>query len=384
MALSLTAVVSAADVTGIEAFGVLFSEGGEPTCALHVVNEYWLVTDAYNNVIWRVNDQTGVVTVFAGASAERNYDGSAVSALKDGASAEARFGDLSAIIKYKSGYAVADRTNGAIRYIEAGQVTTFATGLGSPASIDADAKGNIYVADPSGDRIMKVDAEGNVSHFAGAMGGGYKDGEVRTAQFYGPSGVDWSGDALYIADSGNHCIRKIQHGVVTTVAGTVTGYAPSDGGYIDGRATHGDWFSNPTSVKVAPNGDLFVADTLNSAIRRVSRGKTTTVYQAAGEDVYPNSPGFVTLKGSTLVVADAYVGKVLTLEYVPLRRAPTRVQHALELYTEQGDGEAIEATWFSDVHVLDTYYKAVNYCVARGLMSAEGDAFRPFAAYEGS
>jgi sugar lactone lactonase YvrE len=181
---------------------------------------------------------------------------------------------------------VADEANNKIRKITpAGTVTTLAgsgtngdnDGPGTsaefynPSGVAVDANGNVYVADTWNSKIRKITPDGNVTTFAGSGILGHVDGPVSSAQFNFPSGVaiDTNGD-IYVADSGNHKIRKItSNGTVNTLAGSGTQ------GYIDGSASSAQ-FSYPTGVAVDINGNVYVADYYNSTIRVIASNGTVT------------------------------------------------------------------------------------------------------------
>jgi sugar lactone lactonase YvrE len=142
----------------------------------------------------------------------------------------------------------------------------------TPSGLAVDEAGNVYVADTGNNRIRKITAEGVVSTIAGSGAAGYSDGPAAQAKFDGPVGIslDSSGN-LYVADSYNDRIRKVSaEGQVTTVAGAGQGYA--DGDAVSAR------FDTPCGVIVAPDGSLIVADTGNDKLRKVSAtGQVTTV-----------------------------------------------------------------------------------------------------------
>jgi sugar lactone lactonase YvrE len=194
---------------------------------------------------------------------------------------------------------VADKENHAIRKITpAGVVTTLAgngvagysEGSGSSAKFDrpqgvaVDSSGNIYVADTGNDRIRKITPSGNVSTLAGNGTGGYADGSGLTAKFDAPRGVavDSVGN-VYVADTWNSRVRKITPvGVVTTLAGTgKRGY--SDGAVADAK------FCEPEGVSVDSFGNVYVADTSNFRIRKItSNGQVSTL---AGNSMFGVSDG---------------------------------------------------------------------------------------------
>jgi len=169
----------------------------------------------------------------------------------------------------------------------AGSVEGFADGQGAqaafntPSGLALDAKGNLFVADTGNNRIRKVTPQGLVSTVAGEGTAGYVDGPANQAQFDGPVGiaVDAHGN-IYVADTYNDRIRKIAaDGSVTTVAGAGLGYA-------DGPAVSA-LFDTPCGIAVATDGILIVADTGNHRLRRIANGEVTTLPFAFPDDVGP-------------------------------------------------------------------------------------------------
>jgi len=143
-----------------------------------------------------------------------------------------------------------------------------------PGGIAVDSAGVIYVADYQNQRIRKISTGGVVSTFAGSSSAGWNDGTGSIARFYYPQGVAL--DALgnvYVADSYNNnpstsglnCnIRKISSGgLVTTIAGS--GYV----GFADGLGRLAS-FNRPFGLAVDLQGTIYVADTLNNIIRKIS------------------------------------------------------------------------------------------------------------------
>lgn len=222
---------------------------------------------------------------------------------------------------------VSDLNNAVIRKVTAGgEVSTFA-GTGSvgvtngprgsatfvgPRGIAFDTAGNVYVADQFGFNIRKIATDGTVSTFAGGTVSGSADGAGTTARFSGPVSLVMGKDGfLYVAD-GHNGVRKVSPtGVVSTLPasveatalavdatgnvyvstwlqyvirkvtpdGTVSVFAgdPTAGGLVDGKGAAAR-FSTPYGLAVDAAGNLFVADTGNHAIRKITPdGVVTTV-----------------------------------------------------------------------------------------------------------
>jgi len=135
----------------------------------------------------------------------------------------------------------------------------------APHGLALDAIGNLYVADTLDHRIRKLDASGNVSTVAGSGVAGFADGPGAAAQFSAPEGVavDAAGN-VYVADTGNDRIREIDPGgTVTTLAGN-----GAAAGCADGPGVSAELY-RPASVAVDATGQLFFADTGNHRICRL-------------------------------------------------------------------------------------------------------------------
>jgi hypothetical protein len=161
----------------------------------------------------------------------------------------------------------------------AGVVTTLAGKAGSwgsadgtgstaqfngPTGVAVDGTGNVYVADHGSNKIRKIMPGGIVKTLAGSGVDGSVDGTGSAARFNFPFGVavDWAG-SVYVADSYNHTIRKVTAaGVVTTLAGEAGSWGSADG---TGSAAR---FYYPFGVAVDGSGNVYVADSGNDAVRK--------------------------------------------------------------------------------------------------------------------
>lgn len=240
-----------------------------------------VVADTYNHTIRKVT-ATGVVTTLAGSPGN--------SGAADGAGAAARFNLPTAVaIDTGGNMYVADAGNFTVRKISPeGNVTTLAGNAGEsgiadgngssarfgyPSGVAVDGSGNVYLADSTNHVIRKVTSGGNVSTFAGSAGVvGMSDGKGGAALFHGPSAVavDASG-SVFVADSGNHSIRKITSaGMVSTLAGN-----PILAGTIDGTGAAA-MFNFPQGVTVDGAGNVFVSDTSNHTVRKVTQAGVVT------------------------------------------------------------------------------------------------------------
>jgi len=153
-----------------------------------------------------------------------------------------------------------------------------ASRFSDPYGVAIGPRGTIYVADGgNANRIRTIGPDGTVSTLAGGAEG-FKDGPGAAAAFHTPSAIALGHDGnLYVADTGNHAIRRIDPtGAVTTLAGDGTP------GYLDGigRAAR---FNGPVGIAVDNAGIVYVADTYNDRIRRIAPDGTVTTLAGNGK-----------------------------------------------------------------------------------------------------
>ena len=155
-----------------------------------------------------------------------------------------------------------------------------------PVGIVVDHSENIYVSDMGGSCIRKIDTALNVTTLAGpaAPEAGYVDGTGSVARFASPLGLclDQNG-FLYVADQNNYRVRKVSTaGVVTTFAGAAWDAIPADGAFNGDASTA--TFDDPHDVACDKNGNIYVADTYNNKIRKITPAGIVSDF--AGGDYY--------------------------------------------------------------------------------------------------
>ena len=246
------------------------------------------VADTLNHTIRKITP-AGVVTTLAGQAGQHGSI--------DGIGRNARFwAPFGIAVDYEGNVYVADTANNTIRkFTPNGVVTTLAGLAGQPGSADGigigarfrnpwgvavDNAGNVYVADSSNFTIRKITPAGAVTTLAGLAGqDGSADGIGASARFKTPFGVAvdsaWN---VYVADAGNNTIRKITaSGAVSTLAGLAGQDGSADGIGANAR------FKTPFGVAVDSAWNVYVADTGNNAIRRITlKGIVSTVAGRAG------------------------------------------------------------------------------------------------------
>ena len=208
--------------------------------------------------------------------------------------------------------------------------------LFNPRGVAVDAAGNIYIADTMNQQVRKVAAgTGIISAVAGTGTGetGNVDGPVAGSKLNSPLGVavDSSGN-VYIADEGNNKIRKVSGGSVTTVAGTGDACPISTDPCGDGGPATAAKLESPSGLAVASDGTLYIADTDNHRIRRVSTAGVITTVAGNGTAGYSveddggpataaklNSPVAVAVdaSGELLYIADLINNSIRAVDLNP-------------------------------------------------------------------
>jgi len=249
------------------------------------------LADRENNLVRKITPLGAVTTV----------SGNGKTGFANGLDTASEFAFPSAVAVDGSGDVyVADQLNSLVRLVSSsGMATTYAgtpgvaglangaaagSAFNGPDGIAVDNSGNVYVSDVGNNVIRKISATGNVTTFAGSGTVGSADGTGTAASFNQPVGlaVDGGGN-VYVADEGNNEIRKISPlGVVTTIAGSTTA---GNANGVGAAAT----FNQPTGVAVDAHGNIFVADSYNNLIRKITTNGTVSTYAGSGKLGYVDS-----------------------------------------------------------------------------------------------
>lgn len=274
--------------------------------------------------------------------------------------------------------------------------------LNSPQGLAVDAAGNVYIADSGNNRVRKVSPSGVITTVAGNGSPGLSGdtGPATSAQLHLPSGVavDSSGN-LYIADTANYVVRKVTaDGIITSFAGnTLTGYAG------DGVPAYDAVFSSIEDVAVDANGNVYIADTGNGAIRKVDSTATITTVAGTGVSAYSGDGGQATKAQlySPYSVALDSSGNMYIAEYADSRIRKVTSQGTISTIAGTGaagyggdngpaasaqlnspEGVAVDAA--GNVYIADVWNNrirkisssgTISTVAGNGLISYSGDGF---------
>ena len=239
------------------------------------------IVERDNHAVRRVDATTGVISTFAGTGTP-GFSGDGGPANR----ARLRAPHSVVVDRNRHRLLICDIGNSRIRQVDlaTGVIDTFAgtgergptpdgalldgTPLNGPRSIALDDAGNLYLALREGNAIYRVDMSARtLHHVAGTGAQGYSGdgGPARVATFAGPKGLAWARDALYVADTENHAVRRIdlRTGVITTVLGTGR---RGDGPEPDPLRCA---LARPHGVLVDTRGVLYVGDSETHRIRIV-------------------------------------------------------------------------------------------------------------------
>jgi sugar lactone lactonase YvrE len=272
------------------------SGDGGPAASAELTDPSALAVDSAGNLYiaviesrLRKVDTNGTITTVAG-NGTYGYSGDG------GPATSAQVSNIEGIAVDSAGNLyVTDNYNAVVRKVDTNGTITTVTGIGSnaytgdggpatgasiasPSGLAVDSVGNLYIADTGNNVIRKIDLNGTITTIAGNHTIGYSGdgGPATSAQLYGPGAVavDAAGN-LYIADSVNHSVRRVDtSGKISTVAGV-----PNNSGYSgDGGPAANAVLNHPVGVSVDGAGNLYIVDSEEDAIRKVdTNGIITTV-----------------------------------------------------------------------------------------------------------
>ena len=298
----LTRFAGGRSLSSVSAMDVMCAPSGITAMADGTV----LVTDTYYKQLWRVRERTS--QVYAGGETVAGLYGEPLGGYNDDEVLEGYFKRPWAVAEFLDGWAVSDTDNGAIRLVRAEKIQTvngstrellstskMGVAFDRPTGLASDGEGNLYVADTGKGAVRKITPKGVVTTAASGLNE--------------PTGLCWRDGVLYIAETGANRIVKLEKGRVSTVAGS------GEDSFLDGPADRAA-FSGPQGVTAAEDGAIYVADTLNSAVRRVRDGQvdTLTVRDTALAEFGLVSPRGLLILGNRLYICDGFARKVFVLE----------------------------------------------------------------------
>ena len=339
------------------------------------------IADTWNRRIRRV-DGSGIITTVAG-SGGRGYGGDGGPAVRASLNVPAGV----AVDGLGNLYIAESEQNRLLRVDTSGIITTMAgngeigfSGDGGPAveawlntplGVTVDEVGNVYIADWGNHRIRRVDGSGIITTIAGIGERGFSGdgGPAVEARLWHPEGatVDGGGN-LYIADWGNHRIRRVDgSGIITTIAGIGESGFGGDAGPAAGA-----WLNTPLGVAVDTSGKVYIADTYNDRVRRVDGSGIITTVAGTGESGFGgdggpageaqlDSPRGVAVDGSgNLFIADANNGRIRRVNSLG---AITKVASRLHWPT----GVAVDG--LGNVYIADTVDHRIRRVDAGGTLT---------------
>ena len=276
------------------------------------------VADTENHRIRKVT-AAGVVSTLAG-STQGYADGTGAAAQLNSPAGVAVDGAGSVYVTDDYNHRIRKVTAAGVVSTLAGSTQGYTDGTGTaaqfnfPFGVAVDGAGTVFVADTGSNRIRKVTAAGVVSTLAGSGTSGYADGTGTAAQFKNPYGVAVDGaGTVYVADEGNHRIRKVTAaGVVSTLAGSGTA------GFADGTGTAAQ-FNFPTGVAVDCSGTVYVADYVNQRIRKVTAAGVVSTLAGSGTAGFADGTGTAAQFNFPTGVAVDGTGTVYVADYVNQR-----------------------------------------------------------------
>lgn len=265
------------------------------------------IADSRSHCIWKQSTD-GTYSVVVGQPGISGY--------ADGKPGKTLLSNPWGIAPYLNGFLITDTGNQALRYYDGTYLITLKTtgvSLNTPTGITAGPDGSVFLSDTSASCIKQLDTNGNLSLYAGAENkSGCKDGNrLQAARFESPTGLYYYNKTLYIADSGNHRIVSIKNDSVKTRAGSPVG---QEGDRLHKTATKG-LLSNPQNILVYKK-TIYIADTGNGCVKKWNGGKLLSVLPTASRknNTVPIEPKAFLVKDGKFWVGDDFTGDILKLK----------------------------------------------------------------------
>lgn len=275
---------------------------------LCVYGDTLYISDAYSKSVFMVT--AAGAEVFAGAESDKDAYDKPQGGYSDDEAKNALFGLPWGIAPYGDGIAIADTENGVIRIVSDGRVDTIKNSDGDPDSFEyptgiaSDDSGNLFVSDTHANAVMTI----------------FPNGEQVTLldNLNSPMGLCYMAGYLYITETGVNRVIRVNAADPTTPKSQsdieIVAGSGSEGG-TDGEAAFSS-FSSPKGITVGSDGTVYVADTVNGAVRVISGGQVSTldVKDVKVPEAELVSPTGICIYGGRLYIADSFGRKIYVVE----------------------------------------------------------------------
>lgn len=277
-----------------------------------------LVSDVFNKVVWRVTED-GTVKQAVGQIGIPGLNGEPLGKYDDGTLETALFMEPWAMTPFLDGYAITDTEANVVRYFDETGVFTAvgsekagnknATGTSarfdSPTGLATGPDGEVYIADTGNGAIRVMNEKGQVTTLLSGLAD--------------PTGLYWADGALYVAETGRCRILRVEDSRVEVIAGegTALGDGEYQGAYMDGPVEVAR-FDHPQGVAVDEDGTIYVADTGNHAVRKIADGRVSTLAVSRETPETPVQPRSILIRDDTLLVTDLFAQTLLEIDLTPV------------------------------------------------------------------